>query len=223
MNARSVGTTSGDGRVHGWTIAAATLTAIAAMTVHPSAGGGDIQSALRDIARAGPASAAVHGLLMATSAALLFGFLGLARRLQQRSLAAAGLVVWSIGTAAMFCAMAASGFIVPMIATAYATATPGQFESVRAVLVFGSVFNQAWAIIGTVFQSAAIAAWSLALFRHGGAARLIGWFGLIAGAASGVAVVAGLLRLDVHGMLLVVLIQGVWSLAVAVQLVRGRI
>jgi hypothetical protein len=46
---------------------------------------------------------------------------------------------------------------------------------------------------------------------------------MIAGLAPAIALLAGVIRLDVHGMLLVVVAQAVWNLAAGTELIRGRI
>jgi len=44
-----------------------------------------------------------------------------------------------------------------------------------------------------------------------------------AGLAPAIALFAGAIRLDVHGMLLVVIAQAIWNLAAGTELIRGRI
>jgi hypothetical protein len=71
-------------------------------------------------------------------------------------------------------------------------------------------------------MSAAIVLWSVALFR-GGRDRWVGIAGFIAGLAPAIALVAGVIRLDVGGMTLVVVLQAIWIVIVGIQLIRARI
>jgi hypothetical protein len=80
--------------------------------------------------------------------------------------------------------------------------------------------NQTLAQAGTVAMSIAMLVWSLAMFERGIAARIIGVLGLLAGALPIIGLLSGLLRLDVQGMGLVILVQAIWSLAVGIWLMR---
>jgi hypothetical protein len=51
----------------------------------------------------------------------------------------------------------------------------------------------------------------------------VGLIGVLAGAAPALLLITGGMRLDVHGMLLVVLVQGVWNIAVGILLIQRRI
>lgn len=212
-----------DARLYGWVIGVASVLAVGAMMAHPSIGGPDMRTALQEIERESWLAAAVHGFLMGTTAALLFGFHGFSRRLGHRPLAEAGLVAWAIGTFAMFGAMIASGFVVSRVAAGYGEASPADLEVVRGLFRLVGAYNQAWAVVGTAALSAGILFWSLALLREAGVPRWIGWMGVVAGAVAAVAVGSGALTLDVHGMLVVVAAQTLWSVAVAAQLIRGKL
>ena len=67
-------------------------------------------------------------------------------------------------------------------------------------------------------MSAGIAAWSVDLLRTAGFARWLGAGGLLVGLAPAAALILGQLHLEVQGMLLVVVVQAIWSIGVGVLL-----
>ena len=69
----------------------------------------------------------------------------------------------------------------------------------------------------------AVLLWSLALVGRPGLSRGVGVLGCIAGAGLIVTLLSGHLPMNVHGVLAFLLAQTVWSLGVAVQLIRNRI
>jgi hypothetical protein len=84
------------------------------------------------------------------------------------------------------------------------------------------LFNQALASLGAVAMSAAIIAWSLHLLLHRGLERALGVFGVAIGLGSAGALILGALQLDVHGMMLVLVLQVIWTTGVGVLLLRTR-
>jgi len=84
------------------------------------------------------------------------------------------------------------------------------------------LFNQALAHLGAVAMSVGITAWSLDLVRGAGAERALGVFGVAIGLGSAGALILGALQLDVHGMMLVLLLQVIWTTGVGVLLLRTR-
>ena len=69
-------------------------------------------------------------------------------------------------------------------------------------------------------MSVGIAAWSLDLVHGPGIERALGVFGMAIGAGCAGALILGALQLDVHGMLVVVVAQGIWCIGVGVLLWR---
>jgi hypothetical protein len=82
------------------------------------------------------------------------------------------------------------------------------------------LFNQAFAKCGAVLMSAGITALSLDLLRGALPARALGIFGLSSGLACALAIATGWLRLDVHGMSAVVLLQALWTIGAGVLLLK---
>lgn len=156
----------------------------------------------------------VHGLAIA---ATMIGFLG-ALALHVRTNDAArfslsALVAYAFAAVAVIIAAAASGFVAGGLALA-------KEPPPHAVLQLAGLFNQAFAKIDVVAGSAAIFLWSIAIWRGRTLPRALALYGFVIGPVLALLVIAGHLRLDVHGFGAVVLLQGIWFAAAGVVLLR---
>jgi len=113
-----------------------------------------------------------------------------------------------------------SGFITPRIALAVPALAPADPALIAQLATFATLFNQAFARCAAVLTSAGIALWSLDLLRGSVGARAVGVFGFLTGLGCATALVVGVLRLDVHGMTAVVVLQSAWMIGVGVLLLR---
>jgi hypothetical protein len=164
----------------------------------------------------------VHGIAILALALLLTGLLGLLRELGTPRLGVAAAVAYGLGTVAFFLAATASGWVTPRALAGLAQATGSMREVYAALAGQAAELNQAAAKIGTVATSAAIGLLGLALLGWGRFARSLGIVGAVLGLVTALAVVAGHLRLDVHGFGLVVLGQSAWWTALGVALLGRR-
>jgi hypothetical protein len=169
-------------------------------------------------------NAVVHGALIATFGLLVAAFSQLAVRLGEHSLIArAGLVAFGTGGLAFVAAALVSGFIVPDFIARYQDRPHEELEVAQHLLGMCRAVNQVCSRVGVTGVAVAILLWSMLLFRHRGATATVGALGCVAGAALTVGLLSGYLRMDVHGMLVVVLVQAAWGLSVSALLIRGRI
>ena len=214
--------TAGEARIAGGMLVAATLLSILMMAHHPSASTHDPASLAADIAGTATLSRIVHGVLIALIALELYAFVVFSARLVPgRAAARAALVAYAIGTGAMMGAALISGFVVSSLGLYYAgTADPAPFVDFARISMAG---NQALAKLGVVAMSAAIVLWSVALLHDRARGRWLALVGFLAGLAPAIALLAGAIRLDVHGMLLVVVLEAIWNLAAGAELIRGRV
>ena len=214
--------TAGEARVAGIVLVAATLLSILMMAHHPSASTHDPASLAADIASTATLSRVVHGVLIALIGFELYAFVVFAGRLAAgRSAARAGVVAYAIGSGAMIGAALISGFVVSSLGIYYAgVADPAPFVDFARLSMTG---NQALAKLGVIATSAAIVLWAIALLHDSKRARWLAIVGLATGLAPALALLAGWIRLDVHGMLIVVIAQALWNLAAGTELIRGRI
>ncbi len=214
--------TAGELRTAGIVLVATTLLSILMMAHHPSASTHEPASLAADVAGTATLSRVVHGALIAMIALELYAFVVFASRLAPgRSAARAGIVAYAIGAGAMMGAALISGFVMSNLAGYYAsTADPAPFVDFARLSMTG---NQALANLGVFAMSTAIVLWAIALLHDRAHGRWLAIVGFVMGLAPPIALAAGMIRLDVHGMLLVVVAQAIWNLAAGAEMIRGRI
>ena len=214
--------TAGEARIAGIVLVATTLLSILMMAHHPTASTHEPASLAADLAGKATLSRVVHGALIAMIGLELYAFVVFAGRIANgRSAARAGLVAYAIGAGAMMGAALISGFVMSSLAAYYAgAADPAPFVDFARLSMTG---NQALANLGVFAMSTAIVLWSIALLHDRARGRWLAIVGFVTGLAPAIALAAGAIRLDVHGMLLVVVAQAVWNLAAGIEMIRGRI
>ena len=207
-------------RIAGIVLIAASLLSILLMAHHPTAGTHDRAALAADIAGSAGLSRFVHGGLIALIAAEIFAFVIFTEHVAAgRTAARAGLVAYSIGSGAMIGAALISGFVVSDLAVHYAGAPDAATFADLARLAMAG--NQALAKLGTMAMSAGIVLWAIACL-HERRAHGLAIVGFLAGLAPAAALAFGFIRLDVTGMLLVVVAWTVWNLAAGIYLVRAK-
>lgn len=206
----------------GIVLVAATIVSIVAMAHHPSVGSHEPGAAIAEIGTKATLNRLVHGVLIALMGLELWAFTVFVDRLRgARDAVRLGLVAYAIGIGAMIGAALVSGFVLTALAAHYAEAgsDPVAFANLARLAMTG---NQALAQLGTIAISVAILAWSIALL-HDRAQRVLAIVGLAASVLPALALVAGVIRLDVRGMTLVVVAEAIWNLAVGFALIRQKV
>jgi hypothetical protein len=206
----------------GIVLIAATIVSIVAMAHHPSVGSHDPAAAIAEIGTKATLNRIVHGVLIALMGLELYAFAVFADRLGgRRDAVRLGFIAYAIGVGAMIGAALISGFVVTQLAAhdTYAGVDASAFANLARLAMAG---NQSLAELGVIAISVAILAWSIALL-HDRSQRWLAIVGLAASVLPALALVAGVIRLDVSGMTLVVVAEAVWNVAVGVALIRGRL
>ena len=202
---------------------AASMFEIVAMAHHPSARAADAAQAIAQLRAMSALATWVHGVLIML---MLVGFFALTEFALRRGLVRptirAGLVAYAAGVVAMTGAAAVSGFVTPRVAMLSTGVSATDLRVTAQLLDLCMLFNQALARLGAVAMSVGITAWSVDLVRGTGAERALGVFGVAIGLGSAGALILGALQLDVHGMMLVLLLQVIWTTGVGVLLLRTR-
>jgi hypothetical protein len=222
MSAETETAESASTRHAGIVLIAATFVSIVAMAHHPSVAAHDPIAAIAEIGTKATLNRIVHGVLIALMGLELYAFAVFADRIgPRRDAVRIGFVAYAIGIGAMIGAALTSGFVVTSLAAHYADAgaDASAFANHARLAMTG---NQALAQLGTIAISAAILAWSVALLRvrtH----RVLALIGLLASVLPAFALGAGMIRLDVSGMTIVVVAEAVWNIAAGVTLIRGRL
>jgi len=143
------------------------------------------------------------------------------RRGAERPAIRAGLIAYACGVLVMLGAAMVSGFVVPSVMAATAHVTPTDLSINAQVLALCHALNQSCANFASVALSTGIAFWSIDLVgRDRGWRCGLGVAGLLIGAIPAVALVLGLLHLDVRGMSEVVLLQAVWTCGIGIGFLR---
>jgi hypothetical protein len=205
-----------DNRKSGIALIAGSIGGIVTMAIHPTSSGVLTPTQFEHLA---VVSAIAHSLAMISFLILVLGAFGLTRHLAAPDrLAFSGLVLYVFAAVAVLIATAVSGFIIPNIMRHMirdGAATLPQYH-----IVIDSIFqiNQAFSKIFTVATSAALALWSISALRHGGVSRSIAIYGCIIAPVLILGICVGHLKLNVHGMAIVVLAQAIWLIIVGIQL-----
>jgi hypothetical protein len=212
------------GRTAGIMIASASVLSVLFMAYHPTIHPHHTDDLFAEMNKVAFANRIVHGFLIALTGVLVCGFSCLASRLGfSSSVVRAGFVAYVMGSIAISAAALINGFMLPDLVLRYEGRPKEALEIMTHLLDWGGVVSHLCSKMGVLAMSIAIVLWSMTLVGRPGATRAAGLFGCVGGAALGIALLAGHLHMDVHGMLAFVLTQTIWSLMVAVQLIRGRI
>ena len=194
---------------------------IAVMAHHPSVHAHDVAEVLVQLQALGARSAWVHGVLIAL---MLTVFFALTEFAWQRGIARpairAGLIAYAAGVVAMMGAALVDGFVTPRVAILGAGLRAADLPITAQLLNLCVLFNQALARLGAIAMSAAIIAWSLDLVLRAGFERALGVAGMAIGLGCVAALIAGVLQLDVHGMMLVLVLQAAWTIGLGVLLLK---
>jgi hypothetical protein len=201
-------------------LVAAPVLEIIGMAHHPTVRVRDIAQAVEEMRALATPAAWVHGILIALMLATFFALTEFARPRLARAVVRAGLIAYGVGVIAMTGAAVVDGFVTPGLA--FATPVPGaqDLQITAQLMYFSMLCNRALASLGAVAMSCGIAAWSVDLLRGTSLARSLGVLGLLIAVACALALISGVLHLDVHGMSAVVVLQGIWTIGVAALLLQ---
>jgi hypothetical protein len=219
-----IDSTNSNSRLAGFALVGVSVLAAVVMSHHPVAGGSDIGAVTAEISRLAWLDRVVHGTLMALLAVSLLSYVEISHHLGfAHSLVRSALVAYAIGTGAMFGAALIDGFVLSWLGESYAQASAADLQAFRHILRLTFSSNQALADFGTLAMSAGYGFWSVALLRRPTVSRWLGISGILLATLPAFALLSGLLRLDMHGMLGVIVGQSLWNVALGVQLIRGKV
>lgn len=167
-------------------------------------------------------STGVHALALASVPVLLLGTVALTRRLAgRRVLAELALCFHLLAAVAALLAAVTSGLLSTELAARAAGEEGAARDATVLLLRYSGLLNQAFARVLVGASSVAIVLWSLAVLRTRQLPRAVGMLGLAVAGATLAVLLAGRLRLDVHGFGAVVLGQAAWQVLVGLALRRG--
>jgi len=205
-----------DNRKSGLALIAGSVGGIVTMAIHPTSGGVLTPAQFERLATV---SAVAHSLAIVSFVVMLLGAIGLSVRLASPDrLAFSAVIIFAVGAVAILIATSVSGFIVPNIMKQMIKDTPAAAPQWHIVISAIFQINQAFASIYTVAASFAIGLWSISALRSGGLLRGIAIYGCVIAPVVILAICSGRLRLDVHGMAVVVFSQAIWFIVAGTQL-----
>jgi hypothetical protein len=205
-----------DDRKAGIALIVGSLGGILTMAIHPTAGSSPTAA---QAAHLSIVSAAAHTMAMISVFLLFLGACGVARRTAAADrISFAAMVSYGFACVAIVIAAAVSGFIVPGIMKHMVRDVPDAAHQWQIVIDAIFQFNQAFARIYSVAASMAIILWSVSALRNRGLQHGVAIYGCVVAPLIILGIAIGHLRLDVHGMALVMLGQAIWFMLAGSQM-----
>jgi hypothetical protein len=207
-----------DQRKSAISLVAGSLGGIVTMAIHPVAAGSMTVEQADHLAII---SGIAHSLALVSVLLLFLGAFGLARHLASEDrFSFAALVIFGFACVAIMIAASVSGFIVPNIIKSMLRDDRSYTHQWNIAIQSIFQINQAFSKIYSVGTSLAIVLWSVAALRNRGLSRALAIYGIAISVLITIGIVAGHLRLDVHGMAIVAFSQALWFLVAAARLYR---
>ncbi len=168
------------GRGPGLLLIASAILTVGLLAAHPGDNATTFADVLKSEAAGQLMDAVVHGGFIVVLAVQIFCYALFSARMKISPAAAtAGLVFFCVGTGFLSASMLLDGLVTPALAVKY-LAAPAKIEFAKSLFALVGTLIRFLMPIGLAFQSAAMAAWGLALWA-GHKSRAAGAFGLIAG------------------------------------------
>jgi hypothetical protein len=213
-----------DDRKAGIALILGTIGGIVTMAMHPVGSGSLTASQAQHLALV---SAIAHSLAIVSFVPMFLGALRLTLRLTSREthgnedrLSITALVTYALAIVAILIAASVSGFIVPASIRHMVADDPAYAPQWKIAISAIFQFNQAFARIYSIATSVAIVLWSASALRNGGLGRGVATYGCILPPIVIVLIAVGHLKLDVHGMAVVVLVQAIWFIVAALHIYK---
>lgn len=197
-------------RVGAYALAGSWIGMILVMAFHPTHTGPSIHGL--------SLSGAVHASAMMLIPVMTLGFLALTLRLAatHAPLSFLAFAFFAFASVANMMAATMSGFLKPQLVSAATQTQRGLLMAID----FAFSLNQAFANVFVFLSASAICLWALAWPVRGMSGWAMRGGGLIAGLGILAWQASGSLTLNVHGMGAVVLAEAIWSIAVAIAMLR---
>jgi hypothetical protein len=209
-----------DNRLGGIALIIGAVSGMITMSLHPVAGAHPITPAqFENIALL---MVGVHVLAIAGIPFSFLGALALTRRLDSPvRWAITGLVIYSLGLVAVMIAPAMSGLVGTEIIRKMVAHGPGS-DQWHVLMEYNFLINQAFAKIFVVASCSAVALWSFLIVQSRALSIVLGIYGLLLGPFIVIAMISGVLSLDVHGFGLVIFSQAIWFIVAGILLLRSK-
>jgi hypothetical protein len=204
---------------------ACALIAVIALMHHPAVTTRHAAAALSQMVRLAAIDRVVHGAMIAVTVTLVYGLAVFsARRGIENQTVLGGFIAYALGSVAIVAAALIDGFVIPIIAAAYAADGSAALpQAVTALRLCGAAIQVA-SVFGLGATSVALALWSIDLLRTSAApVRLTAAVGLIAAVAPATVFFLTGMTITTHTLVAIILPEAIWYGAVGVLLVRRLI
>jgi len=203
----------------GLLLIAAGIGSVLLLASHPEGGAAkDFAGVLKAEAAEQFMDAVVHGGFIVVLAVELFCYAIFSARMKVSAAATAGLVLFGVGAAFLSASMLLDGLVTPALAAKY-LAAPNKIEFAKSMFVLVGTLIRFLMPIGLAFQSAAVAAWGLALFTSR-TSRIAGAFGMIVGVLLLVAFAATASAMNPMVLMGAIAVLALWAAVAGVVMVR---
>lgn len=197
-------------RIAGLILISASVLLFVMVLHHPQAGGHGTTEWLGSLERVSSLSRAVHGALI-VNVILIWLSLTEYSVSRPRALVRSAWLCFGLGALAMIGAALLNGFVLSALASqAIKSGATAQAEILH-LLPLSWAMNQTLSAFGLLMSSVGMALWALDQWRAG--VKLAGSLGVLAAGAILLAWLTGALRMDVTGMIALVLASSVWYCA----------
>jgi hypothetical protein len=208
-----------DNRKASWALILGSVGGMVTMAIHPVAGGPMTPA---QVDRLATVSGIAHGLALVSVLLLFLGVCGLTRALAGLDrLAFSALVTYGFAAVAILIAASVSGWIVPDTMRLMArdvTTNNGSQADWRIAIASMFQINQAMSRIYSVGAAVAITLWSVRCLRSRQLSQGFAWYGCVVAPLIAILIFIGHLRLDVHGMAVVMLSEVIWFVGMGIAL-----
>lgn len=163
---------------------------------------------------------AVHGLAIVGAWLSLFGVTGLSRHLgMAHPVNVAALIAYFIGVVLVCCAATMDGLVIPELLRRAQGADEVRRAALWPMIGFASAAASSLTTVYVAAVSLAMLIWSGILHTERLARGLV-WSGIPVAILGLAGLMSGLLKLNLHGLLVVVIAQGAWFVAAGLWLSR---
>jgi hypothetical protein len=167
----------------------------------------------------------VHLVALANAGLLLFGFIGLSHRLGfARTDVIAAACAYLLAIMTVMTPIAISAFVMPSLESqliaAKAVADTNKLASLMSLFSFCGMLIQAFVNVFVITASTAMLFWSIAMLRTQRFAKWLGFTGVLIASALIITLLAGHLRMSVHGFGTAMLATAIWNISAAIVMIR---
>jgi hypothetical protein len=193
------------------------LATLALLANHPMVGARTIVDLIQAESRNQFVDGLVHGGFIVILSVLIVCFVLFSRCLgSTRVGVVTGLITFCIGCGALMASMLLDGFVIPAIATRFASSVDAaELNTAKTLFILCDTLIQFLLPMGLLFQAAAMLSWSAMIVRTRGWRLAVAAFGWISGGFLIVIILAVPPRVGQHVFVGGIVLQSVWYVALA--------